>query len=80
MPVYEYVCPKCETRFDLLRSMAQADAGTSCPHCHAEGAKRAPSRFASFSRGSDGSSARVSGTGGGCASCGGGSCAGCHNH
>lgn len=79
MPVYEYTCPNCDTRFELLRSMSQADAPTCCPECNAEGAKRALSRFASFSRSSDGSVASVGG-GGGCASCAGGSCAGCGHH
>ncbi|MDI7277073.1 MAG: zinc ribbon domain-containing protein [Anaerolineae bacterium] len=79
MPIYEYICQKCEARFDLLRSMSQADGPTCCPHCHAEGARRAPSRFASLTRSADGSTSRVSGTGGGCASCAGGSCATCHH-
>lgn len=76
MPIYEYICPKCDARFDLLRPMSQADQPTRCPRCQAEGARRAPSRVACFSKSSDGSTAPVSG-GGGCASCGGGSCATC---
>ncbi|MGQ9682081.1 MAG: FmdB family zinc ribbon protein [Anaerolineae bacterium] len=80
MPVYEYICQQCDHRFDLLRSMSQADQATCCPHCHSEGARRAPSRFASFTKGSDGSSMRVSGTGGGCGSCSGGSCGSCGHH
>lgn len=80
MPVYEYVCQKCDTRFDLLRSMSQADQPTCCPHCQAEGARRAPSRFASFSKQSDGSTAAVSGAGGGCGACAGGACASCGHH
>jgi putative FmdB family regulatory protein len=76
MPIYEYVCPECGTRFDVLRPMSQADQPTRCPHCQAEGARRAPSRVASFSKSADGSTAPVSG-GGGCASCSGGSCATC---
>ena len=78
MPVYEYVCHKCDSRFDLLRPISQADSPVSCPQCHAEGAKRALSLFASFSRQGDGSTTRASG-GGGCASCAGGSCATCHH-
>lgn len=78
MPIYEYVCGKCNKRFDLLRPMSQADHPTRCPQCQAEGARRVPSRFASFSKSSDGSSAPVSGCGGGgCGSCSGGSCATC---
>ena len=79
MPIYEYICDNCQARFDLLRTMSQADAPARCPHCQAEGARRAPSRFASFARGADGSISRVSGTGGGCSSCAGGSCASCQH-
>ena len=76
MPVYEYICSKCDTRFDLLRSMSHADSPTCCPMCQAEGAKRALSRFASFSKQSDGSMGGSSGSG--CGSCRSGSCATCH--
>lgn len=76
MPVYEYVCPQCEARFELLRSMSQADSPTCCPECKAEGARRALSRFATISRGSNGSTSAVGG-GGGCGSCAGGSCSTC---
>ena len=77
MPVYEYVCQKCDTHFDLLRSISQADSETCCPHCQAGGARRALSRFASFSKSSDGSTTSV---GGSCGSCSGGSCGSCHYH
>ena len=79
MPIYEYVCRKCEKHFDLLRPMSQADEPARCPHCQAEDSKRALTCFASFSKGADGSSAPVAGSSGGCASCGGGSCATSHH-
>ncbi len=78
MPIYEYVCCKCDKHFDLLRPMSQADRPARCPDCQAEDSRRAPTRFASFSKGSNGESRPVGG-GSGCASCGGGSCASCHH-
>ncbi|HEX5939836.1 MAG TPA: zinc ribbon domain-containing protein [Dehalococcoidia bacterium] len=34
MPLYEYYCPKCESKFEMLRSMDRADESTSCPQGH----------------------------------------------
>lgn len=34
MPVYEYRCPTCDDRFDLLRSFSQADEPAICPAGH----------------------------------------------
>jgi putative FmdB family regulatory protein len=39
MPLYEYVCRECESRFDRLSSHDEADAA-SCPECGADEAKR----------------------------------------
>jgi putative FmdB family regulatory protein len=33
MPVYEYECQWCGTRFDLLRRMSEADDPAKCPKC-----------------------------------------------
>ena len=55
MPLYEYYCPHCDIKFDLLRPFSRADAPAPCPECRGEDTKRAISLFASFSRGSDGS-------------------------
>ncbi len=78
MPIYEYCCPECETKFDLLRPFSQADAPAVCPKCHHEGGRRLVSAFASFSKDSSGSTTPISGGGGGCSGCSGGSCATCH--
>jgi putative FmdB family regulatory protein len=40
MPFYEYSCPKCGMKFDLLRAMADRDKPTLCPGCGAAGARR----------------------------------------
>ncbi|MPZ22041.1 MAG: zinc ribbon domain-containing protein [Dehalococcoidia bacterium] len=34
MPLYEYYCPKCNEKFEMLRSISRADEETSCPSGH----------------------------------------------
>ncbi|TET41986.1 MAG: zinc ribbon domain-containing protein [Dehalococcoidia bacterium] len=34
MPIYEYLCPECNHRFELLRRINQASEDASCPHCN----------------------------------------------
>lgn len=44
MPIYEYRCPQCDTRFEeLIRSAEQTVA---CPQCGARKLERQPSVFA----------------------------------
>ncbi|MDP2744435.1 MAG: zinc ribbon domain-containing protein [Dehalococcoidia bacterium] len=76
MPIYEYCCPGCQHRFELLRPLASAGESVACPRCR-KPAKRAVSSFACFSRGVDGSSTPVAGGGSGCSSCSSSSCATC---
>ncbi|MBI4496706.1 MAG: zinc ribbon domain-containing protein [Chloroflexi bacterium] len=45
MPIYEYTCPTCDVRFEVLRAMSQSDAPATCPAGH-EGAQRVLSSFA----------------------------------
>ncbi len=33
MPLYEYRCPKCGERFELLRSSSERDDEAQCPRC-----------------------------------------------
>lgn len=66
MPIYEYVCPECDLKFEKLRPLSQADTSTPCPRCQ-QPARRVMSRFASFTKGDNGQTAAV----------GGSSCAGC---
>ena len=76
MPIYEYVCPHCELKFELLRPFSQANEKVSCPRCH-NGAERKLSIFASFSKNEAGESVPVAGTGSSCSSCGATSCHTC---
>ncbi len=75
MPIYEYECSNCKTRFEVMRPMSQADAPAPCEHCHSKRTKRAVSLFSASSGGKP-----VSGTASsGCAGCSSGSCASCHS-
>jgi len=73
MPVYEYYCKDCKTKFEALRPMSKADAPIACKKCEGKHTSRAISRFAAHS----GGKAIAGAGGGGCASCGGGSCSTC---
>lgn len=73
MPMYEYRCLDCESRFDRLRRMDQDDADVTCPACQSARIQRRLSLFATATRGSAAlSEAPATSSGGGC--CGGGCC------
>ncbi|MFC2013514.1 FmdB family zinc ribbon protein [Chloroflexota bacterium] len=76
MPIYEYVCPECGLKFELLRPLSQADEDAACPSCHKR-AGRKLSAFACFSKDASGLTSPVAGTGNSCASCGITSCDTC---
>jgi putative FmdB family regulatory protein len=68
MPVYEYLCRTCDTRFEARRSMTESAAPIDCPDGHAD-TTRLLSVFASVGRsvGAAGGSAPVAApVGGGC--------------
>lgn len=77
MPLYEYYCPDCETRFDALRNMSQADDPIACPECNGLQPRRVISLFAAVSRGEGGASHMVAGGNGGCSSCASHACSSC---
>jgi putative FmdB family regulatory protein len=76
MPIYEYLCPECACKFELLRSVSGANEDASCPKCRHK-AKRVFSRFASFSKGADGESTPIAGSSS-CSGCTSSSCSSCH--
>ena len=78
MPLYEYRCRACGSRFELLRPMSKANEDAPCLSCGGTG-YRVVSLFAAFSTGEGGETASVAGTGG-CASCAGGTCSHCSHH
>jgi putative FmdB family regulatory protein len=75
MPLYEYTCSDCASRFEALRSMSDADAPIICPDCGGQRAERAISLFAAVSS----SGKVIAGVGSSCGSCSssGSACAGC---
>lgn len=74
MPVYEYVCRTCDSRFEARRPMSQAGDPMPCPDGHAD-TTRLLSVFASVGRSVSGSGSAlapagvgpVGGCGAGCA-------------
>ncbi len=76
MPIYEYCCPNCQAKFELLRPVSRADEEALCPQCHIP-AKRALSTFAAFSKSSSGMSTPISGAAGACGTCSASSCGTC---
>lgn len=74
MPIYEYYCPVCKSKFEQLRRVSQANEKAPCPQCHQE-AERVLSTFACFCTNESGVVAPVGGSS--CASCGASSCDAC---
>jgi len=76
MPIYEYLCNECDTRFERIVINKQQEI--ACPKCASKKATLQLSVFATSSGASNGNSARSSpsSSGGGGSCCGGG--CGCH--
>ncbi len=72
MPLYEYYCSKCTTKFDALRPINQADAAIKCEHCDSARTARVLSLFFAVGGGSSASQdfGESASSGGGCG-CGG---------
>lgn len=51
MPLYEYYCSDCQTKFDALRSISNADAPIACQDCQGENTSRMLSLFFAHSDG-----------------------------
>lgn len=75
MPLYEYYCAECHTKFDALRPMSKADAAIQCKNCESVRTSRVLSLFAAHTKSESGSSQPIAG--GSCA-CGGGGCGCAH--
>ncbi|MQF65176.1 zinc ribbon domain-containing protein [SAR202 cluster bacterium AC-409-J13_OGT_754m] len=71
MPIYEYICDECDSRFDRLQPTGTTHS--TCPSCFLP-ARKALSLFSAISTNRQGESSAVSGMGG-CPGCAGGSCA-----
>jgi putative FmdB family regulatory protein len=79
MPLYEYHCGDCQCKFEVLRSISQADEAISCTECSGSHTRRAISMFSAVSKGGNGGESSRSLGGSGCASCAATSCATCSN-
>ena len=79
MPIYEYICSSCDSKFELLRPLSCAGQSASCPKCHTE-ARRVFSPFIAFNKFSDvdGGHEPIAGATSSCAGCAAGSCSTCH--
>ncbi len=74
MPIYEYHCQDCQTIFEAIRGMSEADDPIHCVKCSSENVKRKLSLFNAASNG------RVIAGSSSCSSCSGGSCSTCGSH
>jgi len=71
MPVYEYYCSHCNTKFEALRPMKEADSPIPCENCESERTARVLSVFFATSGGQAVSGMSEGGCGcGGACSCG----------
>jgi putative FmdB family regulatory protein len=70
MPIYEYVCEECETRFEKIVINKQQEI--ACPKCTSKKATIQLSVFATTNGGGNGASAKSSTSSGGGSCCGGG--------
>ena len=50
MPIFEYICKKCDNRFELL---VRASASPQCPQCNSKKLEKQFSTFASSGTGED---------------------------
>jgi putative FmdB family regulatory protein len=68
MPIYEFSCQRCDERFELRRSMGDADVPATCAQGHTDVVRRLPA-FAAIGTAAAPSSACGAGLG-----CCGGAC------
>ncbi len=72
MPLYEYRCDECGTKFEERRPLAAGDEPAECPNCASLRSKRQVSLFMTLSKSGEGSESVGGGCGcGGACSCGG---------
>ncbi len=77
MPIYEYSCPDCNVKFELLRPMSRANETATCPRCQKD-AERVLSSFACMAKDSAGEISSIGGGSSACSTCSATSCSTCH--
>lgn len=65
MPIYEFLCRKCNRIYSFLSLSGGVTAAPKCPRCGAEGLERVPSTFAVSGRKSSEAGASAGGAGAG---------------
>jgi putative FmdB family regulatory protein len=73
MPIYEYCCEQCETKFETL---IRRDETAACPDCGSENVRRLLSACGFVSKGAGGETVSTS-AGSSCSGCAASSCASC---
>jgi putative FmdB family regulatory protein len=73
MPIYEYVCKKCDEEFESL--VLGQDAPTACPACNSKKIKRLLSSCGFISKGKGGETTRSSASS--CSGCASTNCSNC---
>jgi len=48
MPMYEYQCPECDSRFELLRPAREASLDQPCPACDADSRRVMSKQWSAF--------------------------------
>jgi putative FmdB family regulatory protein len=74
MPIYEYKCSDCGTKFDVIRLIKDADAPINCQTCNGLNTSRSISLFYAQS----GERIVAGDVSRGCSNCSGGSCSACN--
>ena len=65
MPIYEYKCKNCGTKFEIFQSMGATNESLTCPECDEPKPERV---FSVFGSGSSSSGASATVSSGGCSS------------
>jgi putative FmdB family regulatory protein len=71
VPLYEFACDGCASKFERLLTFQVATGGVDCPTCGRRQARRLLSTFAAVSKSASGATSSI---GGGCACSTGGGC------
>lgn len=63
MPLYEYRCPACRARFEVLQRVGASAEAVRCPEC---GAERVERQLSTFAAGHGGGATTFADAGAGC--------------
>jgi putative FmdB family regulatory protein len=63
MPIFEYVCQNCGTKFEKLVLSSRRTTSLQCPQCGAEDVKKALSVFGSTGSAASGAASAAAGCG-----------------